>query len=196
MAHAEESIQNGAKLGAARGDIVYYAGSDTPGKWYVIDAEKSNTDDTNGMLLLNKDEFYKVNNYGSELSTRYNTTYAEYYNKAFSEFYRGAVMTVSKTDEEYKDCEGKYKGKLTNDIVFALSLAETEKVTDEEKKGNQSWWLRSYKEKMSYWENFQYKTEESRCAYIETTGKMSSFNTANVLSIKFRPAVNLDKTKL
>lgn len=77
------------------------------------------------------------------MATRYNTTYAEYYNKAFSEFYRGAVMTVSKTDEEYKDSEGKYKGKykgkLTNDTVFALSLAETEKLTDEEKAGGESW---------------------------------------------------------
>lgn len=196
---AEESAETrgGAKLGAERGDIVYYAGKEgeTPISWRIIDAEKTNTDDKSGMLLLSENKSFSAEQSLSSI-TGLKDKYKEFYDEYFSDLYKSAVMTVSKTDESYVRNNETYEGKLENDTIFALSAEEAEKLTTAERAFNLSmWWLRSVKIGKG-WISFPVsRLDKTSFMHVQQNGIMNSSEVNNPTNVTLRPAVNIDKTK-
>ena len=189
---AEETAgQSGAKLGVKRGDIVTYAGKDTPIEWRVIDPDKTNTDDNKGMLLLSDnvsiDAAYTSIPDVSGLNSKAN----EFYDANFSDFYKNAVLSVSKGDELYTFNGNTLHGKLDNAAVFALSAQESDNLTTEEKSfSDGDWWLRSIAEP-------KFPRKYPRSSYIDVEyGNITLSGDLSTKIKKLRPAVNLDKTKL
>ncbi len=184
-----------AKLGAENGDTVLFAGKgSTPVKWRVIDKAKTNTGNTNGMLLLSENTLYNVTS-TDKTTSWLNKDCGDFYNAYFAAAYKNAVMTVSKTDGTYKINSDEYSGSLpSGTAVFALSAHELDGMSDGLKKfpGSDNWWLRTMCPKgsalpLSY---YTYASAE--------TGEIKNIITtsANKGAIKLRPAVNLNKSKL
>ena len=110
---ADGASDGGAKFGIKNGDILSYAGTDgTPVKWRVIDAEKTNTDDTGGMLLLSENTLADTISIGTKSSSWLNNYCNNFYNTYFGDLYKDAVMQVSKTDKSYEIGLDYYKGEL------------------------------------------------------------------------------------
>ena len=210
---AEETAeQSGAKFGVKRGDIVTYAGKDTPIEWRVIDPDKTNTDDNKGMLLLSENDVLRDSDvtYNSAINGL-SKVYKTFYDSRFNELYRSAVMAVNKKDLDYEDSNGNlFKGELSGDTVFALSKAEADNLSDTEKAIDEnkftanksgirpnSWWLRSVKVgKGLYRDGIIWRNDPTLFAYVSSSGSINSTTTNSAMNICFRPAVNLDKTKL
>lgn len=197
---AEETTeQNGAKFGVKRGDIVTYAGKDTPIEWRVLDPDKTNTDDDNGMLLLS--EKTKVNaTQDPDSLTGLKDECEKFYNDNFTD--NNAVMKVSNDgDKPYKLNDpfkkNEYNGKLDNDTVFALSIEEALKLMPDtnERKFESDWWLRSTKIGTGEY-IIGYGQDVSRFAKVQDDSNISSTSKKNETGTFLRPAINLDKTKL
>lgn len=185
----------GAKLGVANGDIVRFAGKDgTPIKWRVADSAKTNTGNANGMLLLSE------STYDATPSASVDWSYDvcnSFYSTYFGNLYKDAVMTVSKTDDNYTDESNNnvFVGKLPSDTtVFALSADELTDLPDAVKKfpGQSNWWLRSVCQKGTIMPLLYYSYAEAN------TGEFASIpsSAAKKNEVKLRPAVNLSKDKL
>lgn len=193
----DTNAQSGAKFGIKRGDIVTYAGSDSPIEWRVIDAEKSNTDDENGMLLLSNNTKFAAKQSLSSI-TGLRDEYENFYNTYFDDFYKSSVMTVSKKDESYTYNRETYEGELENDTIFALSKAEAENLTDNERKFAEQWWLRSVKlgKGLIYDGITGPIYDETQFALVQSDGLIRSTSIAEPTNVYLRPSVNIDKTKL
>lgn len=193
----ETSAQGGAKFGIKRGDIVTFAGSESPIAWRVIDSDKTNTDDTSGMLLLSENTLYNASHSVSSI-TGLKEYCQDFYGKYFDGFYQSAVMTVSKNDDPYDYNGETYEGILSDDTVFALSKVEAENLSAAERDSvNAMWWLRSVKVGKGWIYGFPGPTfDESKYAHVLSNGKISTTKISNPTNIYLRPAVNIDKTKL
>ena len=185
----------GAKLGVANGDTVLFAGKGgTPIKWRVADSAKSNTGNANGMLLLSE------STYDATPSASVDWSYDvcnSFYSTYFGNLYKDAVMTVSKTDDNYTDKSNNnvFEGKLpSGTTVFALSADELKALPDAIKKfpGQSNWWLRSVCTKGTIMPLLYYSYANAN------TGDFASIQSsaAKKNEVKLRPAVNLSKDKL
>ena len=197
---AEETTeQNGAKLGVKRGDIVTYAGSDTPIEWRVIDPDKTNipnetkTENIDGMLLLSENAGIKAVQDTKSL-TGLKDECEKFYNDNFTD--NNAVMKVTKTDEPYVLNGDTYNGKLDNDTVFALSRSEAENLTEAERTFTAFWWLRSTKIGTYYRDLITGMIDETLFTSVQPNGKIRTDKITEAENLFLRPAVNLDKTKL
>lgn len=205
----ETGTQNAAKFGIENGDTVIYAGIESPISWHVIDAEKTNTDDTNGLLLLSKNGEYEINYKEDSIGMsyaldRFKNLYKSYYDKNFDGNSKSAVMTVSKASQEYTYNSKVFNSALENDTVFALSIEETEKTDPNIRKfhtdsstGSDWWVLRSvHKGKGLTVGIGGPKDDPDLATVVAQSGKISTSHIANYYNHYFRPAVNIDKTKL
>ena len=192
-----------AKLGVENGDIVRFAGKDgTPVKWRIIDGGKSNTGNSNGMLLLSEDTLYGVTlpqtpPATDELADWLNDDCNNFYTAYFGDLYKKAVMTVSKTDSGYTINSNDYTDRLpAGTTVFALSAEEFKGLPNNLKNFSNTtmWWLRSVCHKKP-----GVMLSFSSYSYVNKDGAISSIATSSTkipTDAKLRPAVNLDKDKL
>ena len=192
---ADGASEGGAKFGIKNGDILSYAGADgTPVKWRVIDAEKTNTDNTGGMLLLSENTLADPTSIGETSTSWLSNDCNNFYNTYFGDLYKDAVMQVNKTDKSYKIGLDSYKGELPQGTtVFALSVEEFSSLSDDLKKFTDSsdWWLRSVCIGATTHPLFSYYTY----AKAETGDVETYLIGGGTDSVKLRPAVNLNKDK-
>ena len=185
---AKAVAQSGLKFGLERGDIVYFAGKDEPLAWRVLDADKTNTNDTSGVFLLSDTVTVSAEHSSSSL-TGLKTAYESFFADYFVSPYNAAAMSVSKTDAEYAySSSTTLNGQLENDTVFALSIAEAKRLDTEEKTLSQNWWLRSGRTLRP----FPYR--DALYAYVKANGDFDTTEQFATADIVLRPAVNLKKS--
>lgn len=185
-----ESASPAIKFGIEKGDIVHFGGDETPLTWRIIDKDKTNTGDTNGILLLNENARYAVTQ-PTASQTYLENAYEKYYaDKYFGAFYKDAVLPVTVIDADY-DINGytMTHSRLTDATIFALSGEEAETLLSEDERTSvgTNWWLRSYR--ISY-------LTSSYMSYVDASGvlKVALLNPHDTTI--FRPAVNLKKEKM
>ena len=191
MAMSAFAASAGAKIGVKNGDTVIFAGKNSPVRWRVIDADKSNTGNKNGILLLSNDNLINVESPTKKADWTQDAC-KTFYSDNFDSADKGAVMTVSKTDEAFPYESFSLNGSLpTGTTVFALSAQEFNSLNSELKKfnGSENCYLRSVA--VLTYTTIMY-------SYADSSGKIDikSSGLGGNANFKIRPAVNLDKTKL
>ena len=191
-ASAEDTAAgSGIKLGIEKGDIVYFAGKDEPMAWRVLDAEKTNTEDESGIWLLSDEIAYRA--FHNLLDINGLVTYGQaFFEEYFTEPYKSAAMAVSQEKKDEIVDGFVYQNVLNNDTVFALSIGEAQKLSDEERKfnGSDSWWLRSASINELYPGMNRYGRVDSQ------TGEIAYWSSNSSNAIKLRPSVNLQKSAI
>lgn len=196
-APTDGTSKSGIKLGLSDGDIVYFAGKDEPMAWRVLDADKANTGDENGVFLLSDSTLYNESDV-YQYPDNYlglQTGYKAFFEKYFPSPYDTAALAVTTTDEDYAYSSAvTMHGELSNDTVFALSIAEARALSDEVRAIGSMWWLRSMQQQTVI--PFPYYIESAVFSQVESNGTIASSSAPTAMNVYLRPAVNLKKSAL